>query len=244
MSSIIKITNLTKNFGKFCALKKVDLEIKKGEIFGLLGRNGAGKTTLIKCLLKLIKPTEGRIFFKGNLLTESDIQEKFGYLPENFQLPLNLTAKELIRSLAHAFSLNTERAEDNLKIVGLFEYKNRLIKTYSRGMIQRLGLAITLVKEPELLILDEPTLGLDLLGQRDILKILKELNKEGKTIFFSSHILSQIEKIATRIAIIEKGKIIFTGEVEELLQKCKVKSLEEGFLKAVENEKSNNFSFN
>lgn len=233
-SNILCCRNLSKYFGEVIALEGVNLEIRKGEIFGLLGPNGAGKTTLLRCILKLINPTQGEIFFKERFLLNGDIQENFGFLPENFQPPANLTAFEFLKILGWVFNLKTLKIDSLLTQVGLKDEKNRAIKTYSRGMIQRLGLATALLKEPELILLDEPTLGLDPLGQSQILNLLIELNKQGKTIFFSSHILSQIEKVAHRIGIIHQGKLRFVGSVEEIMKKHNSFSLEEAFLREVE----------
>lgn len=233
MDLLITLKNIKKNFGKITALENINLEIKPGEVFGLLGLNGAGKTTLIRCMMKLLNPSAGEIFFKNRLLLSQDIQKNFGFLPENFFAPANLTANELLTIFAWGMNLKASRIQACLEQVGLVEQKDKLIKAYSRGMVQRLGLALVLLKEPDIIILDEPTLGLDTLGQAQILSLLRELNKKGKTIFFSSHILAQIEKVCHRIGIIHQGKLIFTGNLKELIHKYNSPSLEEAFLKEV-----------
>jgi len=233
MDSLIILKDIKKNFGKITVLENIDLEIKPGEVFGLLGLNGAGKTTLIRCMMKLLNPTAGEIFFKNRLLLNQDIQKNFGFLPENFLAPANLTANELLAIFAWGMNLKASRIQACLEQVGLVEQKDKLIKAYSRGMVQRLGLALVLLKEPDILILDEPTLGLDTLGQAQILSLLRELNKEGKTIFFSSHILAQIEKVCHRIGIIHQGKLRFTGNLKDIINKYNSPSLEEAFLKEV-----------
>ncbi len=230
MAQLISIQNISKVFKKTRALDQVSLEIRPGEIFGLLGLNGAGKTTLLKCLMKLIEPDSGEIFFKERLLSSLNIQKSFGFLPENFLPPSTLSAKELLEIMSWGFNLPPQRVDTCLEQIGMKEQKNKLIKAYSRGMIQRLGLAIAMLKDPEVIILDEPTLGLDPLGQSQILQLLTDLNRQGKTIFFSSHILSQMEKVCQRIGIIHQGKIKFLGTVKEIIRKHGVSSLEEAFL--------------
>lgn len=235
--AILSCRILSRYFGKVAALEDVNLEIRQGEIFGLLGPNGAGKTTLIRCIMKLIAPGRGEICFRQRPLLAKDIRESFGFLPENFLPPANFTAKEFLNILAWGLRLEPAQIESALMQVDLQEQGNKLIKTYSRGMIQRLGLAIALLKQPEVIILDEPALGLDPIGQNQMLSLLLELNKQGKTIFFSSHILSQIEKVAHRIGILHQGSLKFTGGTKELLAKHNSFSLEEAFLKEVAEKK-------
>jgi len=231
---MLSCKRISKRFGNdTLALEEVSLAVKKGEVFGLLGLNGAGKTTLLRCIVKLIEPTSGEIFFKTNPLLNQDIQRNFGFLPENFSPPPNLKAKELLEILTWGLNLNPARVNLCLEQVGLIEQRHKSISQYSRGMIQRLGLALALLKEPEIIILDEPTLGLDPLGQAQILSILVSLNKKGKTVFFSSHTLSQIEKVCHRIAIINQGRLRFVGDIAEITAKHRSHSLEEAFLKEV-----------
>lgn len=236
-STILFVQQLNRSFGKTTALDGVSLEIKEGEIFGLLGPNGAGKTTLIRCIMKLIKPTSGQIFFKGAAFQEKDIPQSFGFLPENFLAPAHLSAGEFLSILAYGLAIKASRVDYCLEQVGLQEQRNKLIKGYSRGMIQRLGLAIALLKQPEVIILDEPALGLDPIGQNQMLGLLLELNQQGKTIFFSSHILSQIEKVAHRIGILHRGTLRFAGGIKDFLAKHNSFSLEEAFLKEVAGNK-------
>jgi len=235
-AAIISFHNITKQFPEVTALQGLNLQIRQGEIFGLLGLNGAGKTTLLRCLLGLIKPNCGEIFFKGDALRSDDIQKNFGFLPENFQPYGNLTGKEFLRILAWGLGQNSAKVDSLFEQAGLSEQKDKYIKAYSRGMIQRLGLAVALLKNPEVIILDEPTLGLDPLGQSQILGLLKDLNQQGKTVFFSSHILSQVEKVCWRIGIIHRGRIVFVGTTEELLKKQNRASLEEAFLSTIKSQ--------
>ena len=233
MSSIISLSNVNKRFGKNLVLNGIDLEVKSGEIFGLLGVNGAGKTTLMRSLLGLLKINDGSSKFKGQPITPRDIKNHFGFLPESFLPPRNLKAFEFLNILGKGLNRNRKDVESLLDRVGLSQHKKKPIRAFSRGMIQRLGLATCLLKNPEVIILDEPTLGLDPVGQKSILAILKDLNQQGKTIFFSSHILTQMEELCSRISIIHSGKISFVGTVSEAMNKHKVSSLEEAFLKEV-----------
>lgn len=227
---LLNIQDLSKTFGRFRALENVSLDVNQGEIFGLLGPNGAGKTTLIKCIFKFLKFSPGEILYRGKPLTFKEIHNHFGYLPENFLPPPELTAKEFLRLLG--LGLHISSITSLLKEVELED--NQKIKTYSRGMVQRLGLAIALLKNPEFIILDEPTLGLDPIGQSRILLLLKNLNEQGRTIFFSSHNLFQVQSICHRIGVIHQGKIRFMGRIEDFLTKHKSKSLEQAFLEEVQ----------
>lgn len=233
MDSIITFQNIKKQFGKTTVLKGIDLEIKGGEIFGLLGVNGAGKTTLMRSLMHLLHPEAGTLSFKGKPLTSAHIQKHFGFLPENFVPPGNLTAEEFLNLLSWGLGVPAENVGRLLGLVELQRHKSKPIRTYSRGMIQRLGLCCALVKDPQVVVLDEPTLGLDPVGQKQVLDILGKLNAEGKTVFFSSHILSQIARVCTRVGVLHTGIISFRGTVYEILEKHKASFLEEAFLKEI-----------
>lgn len=238
MREILTIKDLSKSFGKLQVLKKVNLNIQEGEIFGLLGPNAAGKTTLIRCLLNLLKVTQGEINFLGRPLDQKTISTQFGFLPENFSPYHYLSGQELLKLLTTK-NIPKNRCEFLLEIVGLGKSKHRYIKEYSRGMIQRLGIALALLSDPWVLVLDEPTLGLDPLAQRQVLDLLLHLKNQGKTVFFSSHILSQVEKVCDRVGIISQGKIIFLGTIEELLKLKKHTSLEDAFISIIETRDAN-----
>ena len=234
-SVLLEVKDLSKYFAQFPALQNVSLEINQGEIFGLLGPNAAGKTTFIKCVFNFLKISQGEIFYQGKPLSPIDVRRDFGYLPENFMPPRELNGAEFLKilGLGLGFPLqNINPLFDELEI----EPQKR-ISQYSRGMIQKLGLATALLKNPKFVVLDEPTLGLDPLGQSRMLLLLKKLNKQGKTIFFCSHNLFQVQSICTKIAIISQGQIKFSGAVEEFLNKHNTASLEQAFLKEMEKEK-------
>ena len=233
MENILLVRNLSKRFGKAEPLNSVSFDIRKGEIFGILGPNGAGKTTLLRCLLGLLAPCAGTIEFKKEPLNQRHIHRNFSYLPEEFHPPLNLSGLEFLNFLSKAFC-SPLSVEECLKKAGLFKDKDKKIRDYSRGMLQRLGLALILLKNADVAILDEPILGLDLSGQNQAFGIIKELSEGGKTVIFSSHLLFHIEKYCHRIGIIHEGKLKFTGGVEEFMNRHKSDSFEQAFLRETE----------
>lgn len=231
--NIIYCRRLSKHFGKVIALEDIELQVKQGRILALLGLNGAGKTTLIKCLLQLITPTYGEIFFKAKPISHENIQQYFAYLPEAFKLYNELSALEFLSILFKGIGKKQQTPESVLTWAGLENARKRKIKTYSRGMLQRLGLAVCLINDPQIIVLDEPFLGLDLLGQTQILDLLKQLKTQGRTVVFSSHILSQVQRIADDIGIIHQGKLRWTGALQDFLVQHQASSLEEAFLKNI-----------
>lgn len=226
---IIKTENISKifksSFNKknIQALDSVSLDVPKGIIFGLLGPNGAGKTTLIKILLGISKATSGYAEMLGEPVDTIEVKKKIGYLPENHRFPLFLTGNEFLFHFGSFSGMNKliikERTEYLLSLVGLTEWSNKKLKTYSKGMLQRIGLAQALINDPELIFLDEPTDGVDPIGRKEIRDVLIKLKEEGKTIFLNSHLLSEVEMITDRIAILNKGKLIKEGAVSELKKK-------------------------
>ncbi len=234
MTSIIEINNLHKSFNGFEVLKGINLTINQACVYGILGPNGAGKTTIIRCLLKILKPNEGGIFFKQKELIEKDIHKFFGYLPEFFFPPKQVSPLDLL-SVSGKTKIEIENI---LSYVGLAKVKNKKIKEFSRGMVQRLGLAFITIDEPDIIILDEPTQGLDPLGQRKITDLIKNLKAKGKTVFICSHSLAQMEKLVDKIGIIEEGQMRYEGTVKDLIEKYECQSLEEAFLKELKNEKN------
>lgn len=225
---IIEIKNLSKKYKigfwqkEIIALNGIDLSIKNGEIFGFLGPNGAGKTTTIKIITGLLHPDSGSVSIFGTQLPDVSIMERVGYLPEHPFFYLHLTGYELMDFFARIFSvpvdMRARRIDKLLEIVGLARFKNLRISKYSKGMVQRLGIAQALINDPDLLIFDEPMEGLDPMGRKDVKTIMLDLKKEGKTIFFSTHILPDVETVCDRIGIIISGNIIKEGNIDELLR--------------------------
>lgn len=216
----------------FKALDNVSFSVEKNQITGFLGANGAGKTTLLKVLLGFISPDTGFIEFDQLLRIKKNHFESIGYMPERPYYYINLTGREFLNFCAKLSGLlpldrrkQIEYWSERLEIAYALDRK---IQSYSKGMLQRLGFCSTLLHKPELLILDEPLSGLDPIGRRDFKNILLELNKEGRTIFFSSHIVSDIEEICKKAVVLEKGKMIFSGDISSLL-----KSSEDSFIEVI-----------
>jgi len=231
MEPLLQIREATRKFGNVCVLDRLTLTVERGEIFGLLGLNGAGKTTLFKCILKLIALNEGSILYGDKPLDLATIHAKIGYLPEFYLPPGELRAGEYLRLLGLAVSGPRPDVDALLQKTGLDA--NKLIGDYSRGMIQRLGLAIALLKAPEFVILDEPTLGLDPLVRLRLLDWLRELNSQGKTILLSSHDFAQVAKVCQRIAVLHEHQLRYIGPLTDFLDQHKTSSLEEAFLKEI-----------
>lgn len=233
---IIKIAGLRKEFTtgfmrkKSVAVEKLDLEVSEGEIFGFLGPNGAGKTTTIKILLGLIYPTAGAAWMLGEPISNVQMRKNIGFLPEQPYFYDYLTAEEFLSFYGGLFDIKPsalyKRIKELLILVGLQGKEKIQLRKFSKGMLQRMGIAQAIINDPKLVILDEPMSGLDPLGRKEVRDIILHLKEEGKTIFFSSHILPDVEMICDRIAIIAKGKLLKTGSVEELISAMGIKSLE------------------
>lgn len=216
---LVSTKNLTKKFGDQFSVDHVNLEIKRGQIFGFLGPNGAGKTTSIRMLLGLMKPTKGEVKLFGKTFNENriDILRKVGALVEAPSYYRNLTGFENLKLSSKILGVSNARIEEVLEIVRLSEVSNKPVKQYSLGMKQRLGIALALLGSPELLILDEPTNGLDPSGIHEIRQLIKRMPKDfGITVLISSHNLAEIEMIASHVGIIQSGKLKFHGTLEEL----------------------------
>ena len=226
--SVIEIRNLTKIYLDFWGRKKVravnslSLDVKKGEIFGLLGPNGSGKTTTIKMLLGLLFPTEGDVTVLGKPAHDVSKNEHLGYLPEESYLYRFLNADETLEFYGRLFnmpaSVRKERRDRLIEMVGLQHARRRQLKEYSKGMTRRIGLAQALINDPELILLDEPTSGLDPLGTRDMKELILKLKAEGKTVVMSSHLLADVQDVCDRIAILYQGELKVLGTVKELLE--------------------------
>lgn len=217
---VIETFELTKQYHGRGGCRDVSLAVGPGDIFGLLGPNGAGKSTLVKTLVGLLKPTGGRAFLLGRPLGDMAVRRKIGFLPENFAYHPWLSAREVL--IFHAELAGMDRAERNERInavltqVGLGDVAGR-VGTFSKGMRQRLGLACALLTDPELLFLDEPTSALDPLGRREVRELLLALKDQGKTIFLNSHLLSEVELVCDRVAVIKSGRVIYQGELAGLV---------------------------
>lgn len=225
--TIIEINGLTKKFGSLTAVDNLDLKVYKGDIFGFLGPNGAGKSTTIRMLLSLIKPTSGsiRIFGLSVKRDRKNIMRRIGAIVEKPDFYLYLTAYKNLEILGRLSGADVSKNKimGMLELVGLASRHNSKVKTFSHGMKQRLGLAQALLHDPELIILDEPTTGLDPQGMKEIRELILYLSRsKGKTIFLSSHILHEVEMIANRMIIINKGKKIVEGNVADLLRSDKM----------------------
>src|ERR1700761_4747418 len=205
------------------ALAGLDLEVRAGEVFGFLGPNGAGKTTTMNVLLGFVQPTSGGASLFGDSVRQPIARQRIGYLPEMTYYYKFLTAEELLRFYARLFDIPCaemeRRIDAALKLVELEDARKRLIKTYSKGMQQRVGLAQALINNPDLLILDEPTSGLDPVGRMKVREIIQRLKEQGKTVFFSSHELGEVETVCDRVGILHQGKLQVQGRVSDLLKK-------------------------
>ena len=231
----IHIRNLTKDFSvgirglKLRAVDDLCLDVGKNEIFGLLGPNGSGKSTTIKIILGLLKASSGDCEIFGQPSMRVAARKSVGFLPEAPYFYRYLTGRELVRYYARICMIDRSEIDDSvddvIELVGMTEAANRRVGTYSKGMLQRIGLAQSLVHDPDLVILDEPTAGVDPLGSAAIAEIVRELKHRGKTILLSSHLLAQIEGLCDRVAILHRGKLIREGRIEELVEEDDTDSL-------------------
>jgi ABC-2 type transport system ATP-binding protein len=227
MPDAISVSNLSKTYhtgllgrSTVQALDGVSLTVPKGAIFGLLGPNGAGKTTLVKILLGLVHPTGGTARLFGAPAQQPAARERIGFLPENHRFPGVLTAAQTLQVYGRLADVpgtpRNERISNLLRRVGLAERRDTKVSTFSKGMLQRLGLAQALLNDPDLLFLDEPTSGVDPVGRRAIRDLVLELRDGGTTIFLNSHLLSEVEKVCSQIAILRDGALVREGTIEEL----------------------------
>ena len=224
--SAISIQNLSKTYrgkrgAKVNALKDLTLQVEKGEIFGFLGPNGAGKSTTIKTLMGLIRPSSGNASIMGKEIASTEARRHVGFLPENPAFYDYLSAEEYLAFVGRTFGMNAavmkEKIESVLKRLELWNARKRPMRGYSKGMVQRLGIAQVLVHDPQVYILDEPMSGLDPLGRSLVKEIIKELKEAGKTVFFSTHIISDVELVCDRVGILVGGHLKTVRPVQEIL---------------------------
>lgn len=212
------------------ALEHLDLEVRRGEIFGFLGPNGAGKTTTLKILMGLIYPTKGKAWILGHEIGDVQVKQDLGFLPEAPYFYDYLTGEEFLRFYGQLFGLHGKtlafRIDELLRTVGLAEARQLQLRKFSKGMLQRIGIAQALINDPHLVILDEPMSGLDPVGRKEIRDLILHLKHQGKTIFFSSHILHDAELLCDRVAILLKGRLVALGKVSELLGGVSTQSIE------------------
>jgi ABC-2 type transport system ATP-binding protein len=222
---ILEASNIRKEFGTLVAVNDISLSLEKGQVMGLIGPNGAGKTTLLRILGTLLRPTSGTAkLFDYDLTTQYlDIRKHIGFLPDFFNLYSDLTLKECLEFFARAYKVQPEliakRVDEVIEYIELQDKRNSLIRHLSRGMVQRMGVGVLLVHEPELFLLDEPASGLDPKARIQLRKVLKKLSSEGKTVIISSHILTELSGFCSHIAIMNNGKIELSGAVDEIEQK-------------------------
>lgn len=225
----VETNDLTKIYSSSFGKKKVQalidcsLNVESGLIFGLLGPNGAGKTTLVKLLLGITFPTAGNAKILEEKISDYKVKKRIGYLPENHKYPPYLKGRAVLQFFGKLSGMNgltlDKKIDELLELVKLSQWKKTKVKAYSKGMMQRLGLAQALINDPELVFLDEPTDGVDPIGRKEIRDILAELKSRGKTIFLNSHLLSEVEMITDRVGILNKGKLLREGTVKELTEK-------------------------
>src|SRR5438105_2882324 len=232
----LRVEGLTKEFRlglgrqRVMALDRLDLEVEPGEIFGFLGHNGAGKTTTIKLLLGLLFPTAGRAWILERPIEEVAVKQHVGFLPESPYFYEYLTAEEFLTFYGQLFGLGgqslVKKIDELLAMVSLADARHLPLRKFSKGMLQRIGLAQALINDPQVVILDEPMSGLDPIGRRDVRDIILSLKEEGKTVFFSTHILPDVEMICDRVGILVRGRLRAVGTVQDLVGTSGVASVE------------------
>lgn len=235
-SDVLTCSKLTKDFTDIWgrptvrSLESLDLNVKRGEIFGLLGPNGAGKTTTIKLILGLIFPTSGSVRVLDTDPRDIAAKQKIGYLPEESYLHRFLNAEETLDFYGRLFDLprdvRRKRSDELIERVGLKHARKRPLREYSKGMVRRVGLAQCLINDPEFILLDEPTSGMDPIGSREIKDLILDLKRQGKTVLLSSHLLADVEDVCDRVAMLYKGKLQLEGRVADLLEAGDVTEIE------------------
>lgn len=217
---ILEVENISKSFHNQVKLAPISFQVREGEVLALCGGNGAGKSTLLKIIVGMLKPTTGRILLQGETFSSLAIKKRhlFGYFPDQIRYPIHLTAREILCYLARLQDAPLYRVPEVLELVGLTSHQDERVRTFSKGMQQRLGLAQSLLTDPPLLIFDEPTNGLDPIWVHHFKQIVRQLQQNGKTILFTSHILHDVEELADRVALMNEGKLLVLGSLAELRQ--------------------------
>ncbi|MGE3062861.1 MAG: ABC transporter ATP-binding protein [bacterium] len=245
MNNIIRADKITKTyklqfpFKKIEAVKSVTFSVEENQIFGLLGPNGAGKSTTLKMMMGIIKPTTGSVAIFNSVIDDKNVRKRIGFLPENPSFYPFLTAYETLDFIGGLFGIPKESKQDRIKtligLVGLKDAMNNPVGTFSKGMAQRLGMAQALINDPEIIILDEPMSGLDPIGRKEMKDIILMMKRRGKTIIFSSHILPDIEILADKVCVINKGIVVGIGYIQDIIKR----ELKEIELELISNEKIN-----
>jgi ABC-2 type transport system ATP-binding protein len=216
LETILSITNLNKRFGSVHAVKNVSLEIKKGNVYGILGPNGSGKSTTLGIVLNVVNKTSGDYSWFGGTMQTHEALRKVGAIIERPNFYPYMTARENLELVCKIKDINTVKVHEKLELVGLLERENSKFSTFSLGMKQRLAIASALLNDPEILILDEPTNGLDPQGIHQIRDIIKQIAAQGTTILLASHLLDEVEKVCTHVLVLRKGEILYSGRVNEM----------------------------
>ena len=211
MKNLLETKNLTKLYKDFKALDSVSINIEESKVYGLLGPNGAGKSTLLKLITQIIKPSSGDIIYNDQKISQNDLSQ-IGAIIESPAIYPNLTSYENLKVLTTLLSIDEDKIYEVLKTVGLTNTGNKLTREFSLGMKQRLGIAMALINNPKLLILDEPTNGLDPVGIAELRELIKSFTNEGISVLISSHILSEIDQVADKVGILVNGKLVYEGE--------------------------------
>lgn len=219
----VETRGLRKTFGRFVAVDDLSIDVGQGEVFGFLGPNGAGKTTSVKMLMGLTHPTAGEARLLGRSLGDREARRRIGFLPELFRFHDWLTGEEVLDLHARLYGMDTaerqRRIPEVLDLVGMYDRRRERMRSYSKGMQQRIGIAQALLPDPRLVFLDEPTSALDPIGRLDVRAIIQTLRAEGRTVFLNSHLLSEVESVCDRVAIINRGRVAAIGPMRELLSR-------------------------
>jgi ABC-2 type transport system ATP-binding protein len=242
-AAVIQVQELTKEVVSSFRRKRVrildqfSLTVNAGETFGLLGLNGAGKTTVVKLMIGLSRPTSGTVTVLGRPAGDRQSLARIGFLPENPYFYSHLTAREFLDFVGSLFGIKhaerTKRVNELLNLLGLAEAENKAMRTFSKGMLQRLGIAQSLINDPDILFWDEPMSGLDPIGRSDVRRILLELKKAGKTIFFNSHLMPDVNELCDRIGIVHRGRLLVDDTITKISKNGNYRDLEDYFLAQV-----------